>query len=173
MTDGKARMRRVWLQGRGWILGLGVLLVAATAQANDVNNVITLQGGTNFFGALHTDDADFVDTFQFLIDDALSASVSLITIGEGANDIDFLSADLNGIPLTLSASGFLETGFLPTTPVSSPLVLTVRGSSGATGGVFASYSGTINVTVIPEPSVALLMGLGLSGLALGARRARS
>jgi hypothetical protein len=49
----------------------------------------------------------------------------------------------------------------------------VRGRSGATGGTFASYSGTINVTIIPEPSTAYLMGLGLVGLAIGARRARA
>lgn len=156
--------------GRIWALALALLLAATTAQANDVANTITLSGGTNFFGALHTDGDDFVDTFTFVIDDALNASVSLITIGSGANNIDFISADLNGIALTLSPTGFLETGSLATTPVSSPLVLTVRGSSDAAGGIFASYSGTINVAVIPEPSTALLMGLGLSGLAYASRR---
>lgn len=163
-------MRRSWTQGWGWLLGLGALLATSGAQANNVNESITLDGGTQFFGAVHVDGDDFVDTFTFVIDDALSASVSLITIGSGASNIDFTSADLNGIALTLTPNGFLETGSLATTLVSSPLVLTVRGTSDAAGGIFASYSGTINVSVIPEPSVALMMGLGLSGLALASRR---
>lgn len=158
-------------------LGLAVLLTglaawAPAAHANDVNNSIVLSGGTNFFGALHTDDADFVDTFTFTIEGAVSANVSLVTIGEGASNIDFLSADLNGIALTLDPNGFFESGFLATTDFTAPLVLTVTGRSGATGGTFASYSGTINVTIIPEPSTTLLMGLGLAGLAFATRRAR-
>ncbi|MEZ4282619.1 MAG: FxDxF family PEP-CTERM protein [Myxococcota bacterium] len=172
-------MRQFWSFGSGarWALGLAVLLtglgaLAPAARANDVNNDIVLSGGTNFFGALHTDDADFTDTFTFTIDGAVSANVSLVTIGEGASNIDFLSADLNGIALTLDPNGFFESGFLGTTDFTGPLVLTVSGRSGATGGVFASYSGTINVTIIPEPSTSLLMGLGLGGLAFASRRAR-
>lgn len=159
----------------GWLVALVALVAligAPRAQANDVTNDIALLGGTNFFGALHTDDIDFTDTFNFTIDGAVSANVSLVTIGADASNIDFLSADLNGVALTLSTNGFFETGSLANTDFTGPLVLTVRGRSGATGGTFASYSGTINVTIIPEPSTTFLMGLGLAGLALGARRAR-
>lgn len=172
------RQSRSFGSGARWALGLAVLLaglgaLAPAARANDVSNSIVLSGGTNFFGALHTDDLDFVDTFTFSIDGAVSANVSLVTIGEGASNIDFLSADLNGFALTLGPNGFFESGFLGNTDLTGPLVLTVSGRSGATGGTFASYSGTINVTIIPEPSTALLMGLGLGGLALAARRARA
>ncbi len=145
---------------------------ATSALANNVNNDITLLGGTNFFGALHTDNLDFTDTFTFTIDGAVSANVSLITIGSGANNIDFLSADLNGVVLTLTPNGFLESGSLGDTAFDGPLVLTVRGSSDAGGGTFASYSGTMNVAIIPEPGTALLMGLGLGGLGLSARVGR-
>lgn len=154
----------------GMIVGL---IGASSARANDVSNDITLVGGTNFYGALHTDNLDFTDTFTFDIAELLTANVSLITIGSGANNIDFLSADLNGIELTLTPNGFLESGYLADTDFTGPLVLTVRGSSDAAGGIFASYSGTINVTIIPEPSTALMMGLGLAGLGFGARRARA
>lgn len=162
--------------GAGWLVGLAAvigLIGAPTAQANNVTNDIALVGGTNFFGALHSDDLDFTDRFNFTIDGAVSANVSLVTIGEGASNIDFLSADLNGVALTLSPNGFFETGSLGNTDLTGPLVLTVRGRSGATGGTYASYSGTINVTIIPEPSTAFLMGFGLVGLAIGARRARA
>ncbi len=82
-------------------------------------------------------------------------------------------ATLNGVPVTLSPNGFVETGSLGDTALTGPLVLTVTGKSGAANGIFATYSGTINVTVVPEPSTALLMGLGLGGLVLATRRARA
>ncbi|MBY0402078.1 FxDxF family PEP-CTERM protein [Myxococcota bacterium] len=153
------------------VAGLVALLAAANAQANDVINNITGVGGTTFFGALHTDSMDFTDVFTFSIEGSVIANLSLITIGSGANNIDFTSADLNGVAVTLSPNGFLETGSLGDTSLTGPLVLTVRGKSGAADGIFASYSGTMNV--IPEPSTSLLMGLGLGGLALATRRARA
>lgn len=152
--------------------GLGLSLSAAEASANDVDNEIMLTGGTNFFGALHSDALDFTDTFTFKIDEAVSANVSLVTIGSGANNIDFISAEMNGVALTLSPTGFFETGSLGDTLFNGPLILTVKGKSGAGGGTFASYSGTINVAIIPEPTTGLLMGIGLSGLAVAARRSR-
>lgn len=163
----------------GWIVGLALLLgaigslAAPAARANDVPTNITLNGGTSSFGALHFDDIDFTDTFSLVIDGAVSANVSLVTIGSGASNIDFLSADLNGFPLTLDPTGYFESGLLADTVLTGPLVLTVRGRSGATGGTSASYSGTINLTIIPEPSTAFLMGFGLLGLGLAARRAHA
>lgn len=148
-----------------------MLLTVSSAQANDVNNNIVLSGGTSFFGALHTDNANFTDTFNFNIAGSVTANTSLITIGSGLNNIDFLSADLNGTPLTLSPTGYIETGSLGDTVFTGPLVLTVKGKSGAAGGVFASYSGTLNV-VVPEPtSIAMLSAVGLlAGVAVYRRR---
>lgn len=158
------------------LIGCVALIGASSARADTVNEFITLVGGTNFFGGVHTDNIDFTDTFTFEIDGAVSANVSLITIGDGldsANNIDFVGADLNGIELTLSPTGSLEYASLATTNFTGPLLLTVRGRSGAEGGVNASYSGTINVAIIPEPSTTLMMGLGLVGLGFAARRARA
>jgi hypothetical protein len=149
------------------LLAVGALLGATTASANNVDNTITLSGGTNFFGALHTDNLDFTDTFTFNLAGPLLANASLITIGSGANNIDFVSADINGVMFTLTANGFLESGSLADTAFTGPLVLTVQGRSDASGGTFASYSGTLNV--IPEPSVVFMMGLGLVGLGLAGR----
>ena len=87
----------------------GALAIASTgAFANDVNNSIILSGGTNFFGALHTDSFDFTDQFTFDATGPALASVSLVTTGAGANNIDFLTASLNGHPLTLSSSRVLR-----------------------------------------------------------------
>ena len=169
-------MRR--FQMRGLILAVATifattLLATSGAQANDVNNSITLVPGTNYFAAVHTDRFDFTDVFTFSAAGSVLASLILETTGSGANRIDFISADLNGFAVTLSPTGVVETGSLGETELTGPLVLTVRGQSGATGGGIALYTGTLNMTVIPEPSTALLMGLGLSGLGLAARRARA
>ena len=144
----------------------GTMAFASTgALANDVSNDITGLGGTTFFGALHTDSFDFTDVFTFNMTGPVTANTSLITIGSGLQNIDFLTADLNGTPLTLSPNGFIETGSLGDFNFTGPLVLTVTGHSAAAGGTFASYSGTMNVSAIPEPETyaMLLAGLGLIG----------
>lgn len=158
---------------RSAVAGLVALLAAVSAQADDVNVNIVLTGGTSYFGALHADNADFTDVFTFSVVGSVLTSVSLTTIGSGANNIDFVSAELNGVPLTRTPTGFVETGYLTDTTLTGPLVLTVKGKSGATGGVFASYSGTLNAAIVPEPSTALLMGLGLGGLVVATRRTRA
>jgi hypothetical protein len=154
------------------IAAIGALVLASTsAFANNVTNNITGLGGTTFFGALHTDNLDFTDVFTFSVADAVQANASLITIGSGLNNIDFTSADLNGTPLILSPNGFVETGALGDTNLTGPLVLTVQGKSGAAGGTFASYSGTMNIAIItPIPGAIWLFASGLTALAAGARR---
>jgi len=154
---------------------LGVLcLFASNLRANDVVSNITGTGGTAFFGALHTDSLDFTDIFTYTAAGSVQASASLVTIGAGANNIDFLSADLNGTPLTFTPTGFLETGSLGTTSFTGPLALTVRGKSNAAGGTHASYSGTMNVALIPEPVLGTAFGLSLAGwVALACRRQRA
>lgn len=167
-------MKRGGMMGmRSVVAGLVVFLAAAGAQANNVIVNQGLTGNTTYFGALHTDDQDFTDVFNIAVAGSVLANLSLTTIGSGAQNIDFVSADLNGVPLTLGPNGFVETGFLADTLLEGPLVLTIKGKSGAANGIFASYSGTLNVTIVPEPSTAFLMGLGLGGLVLATRRARA
>jgi hypothetical protein len=143
------------------------------ALANNVSNTISVSGGTIYFGALHTDSDPFTDTFDF--DNVLGsvlASASLITIGfTPAQNIDFTSATLNGNPLSLTPTGVVESAFtLAELGLTGPLQLVVTGTTGAGGGVFSSYSGTLNVTVIPEPGTYALMLAGLGGIGFMARR---
>jgi hypothetical protein len=153
----------------------GLVLASTSAFANNVTNDITgaVLGDTVFFGALHSDSFDFTDTFNFTIAGTYKVSASLTTIGAGVHNIDFLSANLNGQALTFGPTGFAEAGStVGDLLVTGPIVLTVAGKSGAAGGNFASYSGTMNITVadVPIPGAIWMFGSGLVALLAGARR---
>jgi hypothetical protein len=161
---------------RKLMAAVGALVLASPgAFANNVTNDITggLTGDTTYFGALHTDNLDFTDTFNLTISGLLDVSVSLTTIGAGTHNIDFVSADLNGQALTFGPTGFSESGStVGDLLVTGPLVLTVHGKSGAGGGDFASYAGTLNLTAVPVPGAIWMFGSGLI-LLFGVRRSRS
>jgi hypothetical protein len=154
-------------------LAIAIVGFSSGALANNVNTTIAVSGGTIFFGALHTDSDPFTDTFDFNnVIGSVLASASLVTIGfTPAQNVDFTSATLNGNALSLSPTGVAEAAFtLAELALTGPLQLVVTGTTGAGGGVFSSYSGTVNVTVIPEPGTWALMLTGLSGIGFMARR---
>lgn len=154
-------------------VAIAIVGFSSGALANNVANTIAVSGGTIYFGALHTDSDPFTDTFDFNnVLGPVLASASLITIGfTPGQNIDFTSATLNGNALFLGATGVVEAAFTPAElGLTGPLQLIVTGTTGAGGGVFSSYSGTLNVTAIPEPGTWALMLTGLSGLGFMARR---
>jgi PEP-CTERM motif len=141
-----------------------------TAFANDVTGSPAFTGLTSTFSALHTAGA-FTDTFTFTLPGIVTADASVVTIGAGTADIDFTSGTLNGLPLVLTtdAGGFVELLYTPTPyAVTGPLTLIIKGISASN----ASYSGTLNVSVVPEPgSIALMLaGLGVLGFVAGRQR---
>ena len=152
--------------------GALMALAAVSASANDVNTNPSILGSTGWFAAIHTDNSPFTDTFSFVgASGPLLASASVITISLGAgSNIDFASATLNGNAFTLSPTGIVEFGSLTSTALTGPLVLVVKGTTDAANGVFASYSGTVNVTTVPEPETYALMLAGLAGIGFLARR---
>lgn len=148
--------------------------LTASAMANNVVVSQGLTGDTAFFGALHTDNVDFEDEFTFTVPGNVMANLSLITIGGGFQNIDFLSAELNSVPLTLTPNGFVEQAFTPTDlNLTGPLVLKVKGKSGSANGVYASYSGTLNVKAVPEPAMGLMGLMAAVGSGLAWRRRRT
>jgi PEP-CTERM motif len=148
-----------------------LISTVGAAFANDVTASPPFSGLTSTFSALHT-AGSFTDTFIFTLPGITSADASVVTIGTGVSDIDFSSGTLNGLPLTLTtdAGGFVELLYTPAPfAVTGPLTLIIKGASGAN----ASYSGTLNVTAVPEPQSIVLMLAGLSVMGFVARRRRA
>ena len=161
----------------------GLLLAAAmaAAQADNLSANVNL-GGTSTeqsaaFGVTHIEQGSFVDTFTFTPSSgAFFVDASLVTLGFTPQaDVNFDFATINGNSMMLTGPGIFEFGFLLPTAISGPLVLTVFGNvnaAGAIGPAAASYSGTLNISPVPEPSgyAMLLAGLGVAGLWRGRRR---
>jgi hypothetical protein len=83
--------------------------------------------------------------------DDLGIGGTLVSGGDVHFQVTFVASRLTGQPAATSTMSFN--------------VLTVRA-----GGASSTESATFDVTVVPEPGTALLMGLGLAGLAANRRR---
>jgi hypothetical protein len=164
---------------------MGLLLAAAATavQADDVIINVNLGGSATeqsaAFGVTHLEKGAFADTFNFSPSaGTYFVDASLVTLGfSPRTDVTFSAAYVNGHELTLSGSGLLEYGYLLPTAITGPLVLTVFGYVDFEDTSFtpasASYSGTLNVSAVPEPGgyALLLAGLGVVGAAgLGRRQ---
>lgn len=151
---------------------LAVLLATAgPAQADDLSSNVNLGGSSSSqsasFGVTHIELGSFTDTFNFSPSSgSFIVDASLVTIGfTPAADVTFTSATINGYAMTLTGPGIFEYGFLTPTTIMGPLVLTVLGyvdTPGGMGPASASYSGTLNVSAVPEPAAWLLLLAGLA-----------
>lgn len=151
---------------------LAALLAAApAAQADDLTSNVNLGGSASSqsaaFGVTHIELGSFTDTFNFSPSNGTYfVDASLVTIGfTPAADVTFTSAAINGYLMNLTGPGIFEYGFLTPTTIMGPLVLTVMGyvdTPGAMAPASASYSGTLNISAVPEPLTWLLLLAGLA-----------
>lgn len=145
-------------------------LMLGSAFASAATTVNLTGSGNHYTGGFtvtHTDD--FTDTFYFSPEfPSALVSASLITIGFSATeDITFNTVTLNGHSLSLASDGPAKWAVTASELLlSGPLTLVVTGWSGSN----ASYSGTINLTVVPEPDTIALMAAGLGVVGFVARR---
>lgn len=162
-------------------MGLLLAVAASAVQADNVVVNVNLGGSATeqsaAFGVTHLEKGAFADTFNFSPSaGTYSVDASLVTLGfSPRTDITFTAAYVNGHELTLSGPGLFESGFLLPSVITGPLALSVFGyvdfeDTGFTPAS-ASYSGTLNISAVPEPGgyAMLLAGLGVVGT-LGLKR---
>jgi len=150
---------------------------AAAAVTFDLVDSAALNlNGTEDFGATITETLGaFEHSFSFTLDGTNLTNTTVGTIQLGAKDIDFTSIDVDGLGLT--QVGFDPSGenweLLGTILGAGLHTITVKGSVlgfGRTPG--ATYTGSLNIAVIPEPGAWALMIMGFGGVGAIMRRRR-
>jgi hypothetical protein len=160
-------------------LATGATQAATTvcAAASSLNPALANQSCE--FNSVLSGSGAFSDTFNFSFS-SLPAAPSYgvatgLQISFGATpDVDFLSISLNGTSLgTISNGGspnvsYFVTASVPANALNSPaFALVVAGNATGTN---ATYGGSLNVALVPEPETYALMLAGLAAVGFMARR---
>jgi hypothetical protein len=170
---------------KSFVLVAALALSAASAYAENKSYDITLTGPspenayTAGFVGLHSVAGAFEDTFTFTPDVSGFFKGSLVTTSSGkTSNINFTSATINGVSYAFSPTGDNEFGFSDLTFGTGPFILKLFGVAGPDlkpgTKINASYSGTLNISAVPEPATygMMLGGLGLFGF-IARRRKQS
>ena len=158
------------------VLAAALALSAASVYAENQTFDVPLTGPsptgtyTAGFDVQHVVAGAFEDTITFTPAVGGFLKGSLVTTGDlPGTDINFTSGSINGIAFSFSPNGANEFGFTPIAFSAGPVVLKLFGIAGpdlAPGSqIAASYSGTLNISAVPEPETYAMMlaGLGLMG----------
>ena len=123
--------------------------------------------------ATFTDDFIFTLTFAELVD----GHVDTLLINGSQLDIDFTSIYIDTV-----ANAFTQTGFYPSTETwqlvpgatlaAGTHHLFINGGYNTPVGQNPTYSGTLNITAVPEPATWGLMLLGFGAIGFAMRRRR-
>ncbi len=172
------------------IATFGIMIAAAAcAQAGPVtttsSTVTMVQNGHGGASAgisnTLTMAGDFSDTYTLSGLSGLAYFAgSLMTAGHDYSGIDFYNATINGTQYSLSqiaAGGFadyMERGSISALELGSPFTLVINGHAGdglADGtAISATYSASVTLTSVPEPTSIALAGLGLLTCVVATRR---
>jgi len=157
----------------------GLVALAFTSNANAALT-ITISGAAGTFGnptvtcppgptpCAFADLATFITPVGYRL---VGATVSSIMTGtNAATNIDFTLASLNGANFAISSTGSVEFRQLQNLLLTPGATNTLR-FDGFSGGD-ASYAGTLSFAAVPEPSVWLMMILGIGIAGAGLRRRR-
>jgi hypothetical protein len=176
-------------QGNIVIMNIKHILAAtalgiASMSSYALTGPITLVDGSASFGNSVNRNTSFTDTFTFVLNTAAVDFSSLVsTITTKTKDIDFSTVTLSGGSLPVTS--FTQTSFDPAKPgngtemwqldLAGPLQagsysLVFSGKN--VGTQTASYSGTVEVSPVPEPGTGALILAGLSAVMFVARRRR-
>lgn len=161
------------------LMTAAVLAGLACSAPSRAATYLTFNGTSGTFGNDLTASPTFSDSFDlgkfstgnYLFAGTISSSYQGPNGKGGDQDIDFTSVSLNGVNFTISSTGQFEYRYVANVPSDTSNILKVSGTSGKT----ATYSGTFNVTSVPEASswALMLAGFGMVGFALrGSRRGR-
>lgn len=135
---------------------------------------LSFNGSTGVFGNDLVDSPSFDDMISLDLGDLadgqylISATISsTYQDGEQADqDIDFTSVLLNGVAFEIGSTGQNEYRFINSIASGETNLFTIRGTSGFN----SSYSGTINIAAIPEPSTWAMAMIGFFVVGAAIRR---
>ncbi len=158
---------------RSFLLGLSSLGAAFGASAGHAASFIDFNGTTGVFGNSQVSSPAFTDIIDlgslaagaYRISGTLSSSYQA---GDAAaQDIDFTSVKLNDTDFDIGQIGQFEFRYVSNVISAGSNLFSISGTSGAN----ASYSGTVNVAAVPEPSswALLFIGFGAVGFAMRGR----